>query len=84
MLSCSTIILIHTSQVPCSGDVWVESSAAGFFAEAQLKFSPVEGDKKLSVDQQRGHKLLLVSDPLYYLLTMKGCRAAAIDSFINE
>lgn len=68
MLSCSTIMLIHTSQflrlVPCSGDVWVESSAAGFFAEAQLKFSPVEGDKQLSVDQQRSHKLLLVSDPL--------------------
>lgn len=35
----------------------------GLFAEAQLKFSPAEGDKKLSVDQQRRHSLL-VSDPL--------------------
>lgn len=43
--------------VPCSGDVWVESSAAWFFAEAQLKFSPVEGDKKLewAIDADAGY-----------------------------
>ena len=35
--------------VPCSGDVWVESSAAGVFKEAQLAFSPVEGNRRLSV-----------------------------------
>lgn len=27
--------------VPCSGDLWVASSPAGFFTEEQLKFSPV-------------------------------------------
>ena len=40
--------------VPCSGDVWVESSpTAGLFAEAQPQFSPVEGDMTLSVDTTR-------------------------------
>lgn len=58
--------------VPCSGDVWVESSAAWFFAEAQLKFSPVEGDKKTWMDADAG----------YWSTTtwwMKGCRAADND-----
>lgn len=39
--------------VPCSGEVWVESSAAGLFAEEQPQFSPVEGDKNLSVDSTK-------------------------------
>ena len=51
-----------SSKVPCSGDVWVESAAAVLFAEAQLKCSPVEGDKTLSVGQQRRHRLVI--DPL--------------------
>lgn len=45
--------------VPCSGDIFVGSSAAGIFAEVRVKISPVEGNNKLSMVQHRRHKLLL-------------------------
>lgn len=50
---------------PCSGDLWVGPAAAGFFAEGQIKCSPVGGDK----EQRSPTKKVQVQVDLFFIIS---------------